>query len=71
MEQKIISAEAPEALNSKIKSMIEEGWVPIGSHQVVIVHAQNRYSGMQHMDTRYRTEYSQTMRRNESEPGVN
>ena len=59
--QKVISATSPEGLNSKIESLIEEGWTPIGSHQVVIVHQQNRYSGSQHMDTINKLEYSQTM----------
>jgi myo-inositol catabolism protein IolC len=33
----------------------------MGSHQVVVIHSQNRYSGSQHMDTKHETEYSQTM----------
>jgi myo-inositol catabolism protein IolC len=44
-----------------MNSLIKEGWEPKGSHQVVVIHSQNRYSGMQLMDTKHETEYSQTM----------
>lgn len=46
---------------------ITQGWEPIGSHSVVVIHAQNRYSGSQHMDTLYKTEYSITMRNTDLE----
>ena len=42
--------------------MIAEGWEPIGSHSVVSTHSQNRYSGMQLMDTIHNSEYSITMK---------
>lgn len=61
MEQKVITSSSAHGLNSKVKEMVDEGWKPLGSHQVVVVHSQNRYSGMQHMDTRHELEYSQTM----------
>jgi hypothetical protein len=61
MEQKIITSSSAYSLNSKIKEMIDEGWKPLGSHQVVLIHSQNRYAGTQHMDTRHEVEYSQTM----------
>lgn len=64
MEQKIITSHTTSGLNEKIKQMIAEGWEPVGGHSVVQTHAQNRYSGMQHMDTIYNSEYSQTMRKN-------
>lgn len=57
----IITAPSSTALNSKIEKMIEEGWKPIGGHTAIVVHSQNRYSGMQHMDTIHETEYSITM----------
>lgn len=63
MEQKIITSHTASGLNEKIKQMISEGWEPIGGHSVVQVTAQNRYSGMQHQDTIYEYEYSQTMRK--------
>ena len=61
MEQKIITASSAYSLNSKIKEMIDEGWKPLGSHHVVVIHSQNRFAGTQHMDTRHEVEYSQTM----------
>lgn len=61
MQYKIVSASSPEGLSSTINMLISEGWEPMGSHHVVVIHQQNRYSGMQHMDTTYKTEYSQTM----------
>lgn len=63
MEQKIITSHTTSGLNEKIKQMIAEGWEPVGGHSVVQVHAQNRYSGMQHKDTLYESEYSQTMKK--------
>ena len=63
MEQKIITTNSPERLNSKIKEMIDEGWEPIGSHQVVTIHQQPRYRGNQLGDVQYTQEYSQTMRK--------
>lgn len=62
MKIKIISASSPESLNSKIETMIADGWEPIGSHSAVNIHSQNRYAGTQHMDTIHKTEYSITMR---------
>jgi len=62
-EYKIISANSPSDLNTKIKKHIEEGWKPVGSHTAVQLHAQLRYSGRQHMDTHHKAEYAQTMRK--------
>jgi len=61
MEYKIVSASSPQGLTSKIIELMTDGWKPVGSHQVVVLHSQNRFSGSQHMDTRNETEYSQTM----------
>jgi hypothetical protein len=61
MKYKIVSASSPQGLSSTINLLIGEGWEPMGPHQVVVIHSQNRYSGMQHMDTKHETEYSQTM----------
>jgi len=61
MAQKIITARSAEELNEKMAKMIEEGWMPIGSHHVVEIHHQLRYAGMQHKDTMIQLEYSQTM----------
>ena len=61
MEYKLITSSSPQGLNNTMNSLIKEGWEPKGSHQVVVIHSQNRYSGMLHMDTKHETEYSQTM----------
>jgi hypothetical protein len=61
MEYKIISMSSPQSLTTKVNELISEGWEPIGSHQVVVIHDQNRYRGTQHIDTTHETEYSQTM----------
>lgn len=61
MDYKIVSSRSPEELTRKVNELIQEGWKPFGSHSVVEIHRQNRYSGMQHMDTRIEVEYSQTL----------
>jgi hypothetical protein len=60
-EQKIAVAGSANALSIKINTMISEGWLPVGSHQVSRIDAVNRYSGTQHMSTMYSYEYSQTL----------
>lgn len=61
MEYKIITSSSPEGLNEKVNKYINEGFIPVGSHQVSIQREQNRYSGTQHMDTLVTQEYSQTL----------
>jgi hypothetical protein len=63
MTTKIIIASSHMGLNKQIEEMIIEGWEPIGSHSVVVIHSQLRYSGTQHMDTLHETEYSITMQK--------
>ena len=41
--------------------MVNLGWQQVGGHQVTTTREVNRYSGQQHMDTMYHTEYTQTM----------
>ena len=65
-EQKVITAPTVSQLNYEISKHIEEGWQPKGSHKVVVIHEQLRYSGMQHKDTIIEREYSQTMFKYES-----
>ena len=60
---KIITASSSNGLNKTIQDMSADGWEPIGSHSVVVVHSQNRYAGNQHMDTINETEYSITMQK--------
>jgi len=61
MEYKIISSRSPEELTRKVNEQLNEGWELVGGHSVVEIHRQNRYSGMQHMDTRIEVEYSQSI----------
>jgi hypothetical protein len=63
MEQKIITSHSASNLNAQLKDMIDEGWTPIGSHQVVETHHQLRFSGSQHKDTTIEREYSQTIKK--------
>jgi hypothetical protein len=61
MEQKIITSGSAHGLNEQIQKAIVEGWKPLGPHQVVVKHSQNRFAGMQHKDTIHELEYSQTI----------
>ncbi len=61
MEYKIISSRSPEELTRKVNEQLNEGWKLVGGHSVIEIHRQNRYSGMQHMDTRIEVEYSQSI----------
>lgn len=63
MQQKIIATRSASELNAILKTHIEDGWIPIGSHTVIEVHHQLRYSGMQHKDTVIEIEYAQTVRK--------
>lgn len=63
MEQMILTSHSASDLNTKIRQMIEQGWKPVGSHQVVETHRQNRFAGMQHKDTIIEREYSQTIKK--------
>jgi len=65
MKHKIIVSHSGEELSRKVNELIQEGWEPIGSHQVVVRHSQNRYRGTQHIDTLNDLEYSQTMLKKE------
>lgn len=61
MEYKIVTANSASGLSNSINNLIKEGWKPVGSHTVAMEHEQKRFSGMQHKDTTYKYEYSQTM----------
>lgn len=61
MKQKIITAMTASKLNEKISHHIEDGWKPIGSHTVINMIAQNKYSGSQHIMTIFDNEYAQSM----------
>lgn len=61
MEYKVIVSHSGEDLTRKVSELIKEGWTPIGGHQVVVRHVQNRFRGTQHIDSLSDLEYSQTM----------
>jgi hypothetical protein len=61
MQYKVVYDSSPSGLSGKVSEMVNLGWQPIGSHQVVVLREQNRYSGQQHMDTLNSLEYSQSM----------
>lgn len=65
METMIIYSSSPEGLNTKINSNMQIGWKPMGSHQVITKHSQNRYRGDQLVDTTHQAEYSITMIRDQ------
>lgn len=67
MEQIVITSSSSSGLNKRIEYYINNGWFPVGSHQVVVTHIQNRYSGTQHMDSIHSLEFSQTMRKEKDE----
>jgi len=55
---KVLTSHNASELNRLIQSHIEDGWSIVGSHQVVVVHQQNRFAGTQHKDTICELEYS-------------
>tara|TARA_B100000927_G_C16453624_1_gene464904 strand:+ start:243 stop:473 length:231 start_codon:yes stop_codon:yes gene_type:complete len=61
MEQIILTSTNKVGLEKKIREAIGEGFVPVGSHQVVTIYSQNKFSGSQHMATQHELEYSQSM----------
>lgn len=61
MEYKIVTASSAGGLNNSVNALLKEGWKTKGSHNVVRTHEQKRFAGMQHKDTTYQHEYSQTM----------
>lgn len=63
MEQIILASTNKVGLEKKIREAIGEGFVPVGSHQVVTIYSQNKFSGSQHMATQHELEYSQSMNR--------
>ncbi len=61
MEVMIISSSSVDGLNTKINTNLQNGWKPLGSHQVVRSHSQNRFRGDQLADTIHQSVYSITM----------
>ena len=61
MKQIILTSSNPRGLEKKINEHIKEGFIPVGSHQVITIYSQNKFSGTQLMATQHDLEYSQTM----------
>ena len=61
MEYKLVVSSNPKELQEKINNLLNENWEIVGSHHVITTRSQNRYSGTQHMDTKFEVEYSQTI----------
>ena len=64
MEYKVIYGGSPKELTDGVNTYLKDGWEIVGSHQVVVIHSQNRFRGDQHIDTRNEIEYSQTLIKN-------
>lgn len=60
-EYKVVYGSSPSDLSKKVMDNLLEGFEPIGSHQVVTRHIQNRFRGEQHTESLYELEYSQTL----------
>jgi hypothetical protein len=61
MEYKILKSNSPSELTKKVTLAISEGWLPIGSHQVVKTHEQLVFAGSQHKQTIIENTYTQTI----------
>lgn len=57
----ILTATSTSQLEEKISKHLQEGFTPVGSHQVVTSHVQKRFAGNIHRDSIYTSEYSITM----------
>jgi len=58
---KVIQCSSTSDLNQKVQDKIKEGYVPVGSHQVVVKNQLYRYRGSDVGDIVSELEYSQTM----------
>jgi hypothetical protein len=63
MQYKILTSHTASELNRMIETYIEDGWSVVGSHQIAVVHEQNRFAGTQHKDTIIEREYSISMKK--------
>jgi hypothetical protein len=61
MEVIIVSSSSIDGLNTKISANLQNGWKPLGSHQVARSLSQNRFRGDQLVDTIHNAVYSITM----------
>lgn len=63
LQVKVLTAHSASDLNTKISEAIKTGWEPVGAHQVVVTHTQNRFAGLQHKDSYNQFEYSITLKK--------
>ena len=61
MKYKIIVEDNAFDLMEKVNVLLEDKWMAVGSHIVVVRKTQNRYSGERHMDSYNQLEYTQTL----------
>ena len=63
MEQFIINADSIQALNKGIRNMIEQGYIPVGSHVVVVTNEHIKLSGTSKVGSYFEHEYSQCFKK--------
>ena len=61
MKYKIIVEDNAFDLMEKVNVLLEDKWMAVGSHTVVVRKTQNRYSGERLMDCYSQLEYTQTL----------
>lgn len=61
MDYKIITASTASDLTARVKTAIEEGYKPVGSHTALTKHEQCRYRGNELGDVVHTFEYAQTV----------
>jgi len=61
MEYKIVYGGSPMELTNVVTKYLQDGWEIVGSHQVVVIHSTNQWSGDRHTHTRNEIEYTQTL----------
>jgi|SaaInl5LU_22_DNA_1037371.scaffolds.fasta_scaffold41790_2 hypothetical protein len=64
MEYEIVYSSSPEGLMKKVRSLMEEGFIPTGGMMSYITKSQNRFRGNQHVDTINSVEYTQMLLKN-------
>ena len=60
-DYKIVSGRTPEDLTDNVRTSIQEGWKPVGSHTVVCTNTTERFSGSQNTGSHSTFEYCQTV----------
>jgi hypothetical protein len=58
MEYKVITSNSVSGLNNQVGTLINNGWKPVGSHQIITTIIESVYANTKQL---YKNEYSQTM----------